>query len=95
MELPELDRFYREHNAEVGVLGVALNDTADAIGQVLVSGGVTIPVMLGPGTMGSDYDISAIPTTFVLNSAGTVVKRITGVVQADDLAVILDDLAGQ
>jgi hypothetical protein len=93
--LPELDRFYREHNTEVGVLGVALNDTAEAIGQVLVSGGVTLPVMLDPGTMGMDYDISVIPTLFVLNSAGTVVKRITGVVQADDLTAILDDLAGR
>jgi thioredoxin-related protein len=45
--------------------------------------------------MGVDYDVSVIPTLFVLDSAGTVVKRITGVVPADDLTAILDDLTGQ
>jgi peroxiredoxin len=91
--MPELDRFYQAHNTEAMVLGVAVGDSESAIRQVIESGGYRFPVMVDPGSVGRDYDVSAIPTTFVLDSGGVVVKRLMGVVSADELTTVVRALA--
>lgn len=72
-----------------------MGDSEDAIRQVLDSGGYSFPVMVDPGSVGQEYRVSAIPTTFVLDAAGVVVKRLTGVVTAQELTAIVSDLAGK
>jgi hypothetical protein len=91
--LPELDRFYQAQNGKAGLLGVAVGDSEDAIRGVIETGGYSFPVMVDPGSVGTDYNISTIPTVLVLDSAGTVVKRITGRVTADELTDVVNGLA--
>jgi thiol:disulfide interchange protein len=48
--------------------------------------------MVDPGSVGTEYNITAIPTVVVLDSTGTVAKRITGLVSADELNDLVTDL---
>lgn len=95
MEAPELDRFYREHSQQAGLLVVAVGDSDAAIRDYMTAGGYGFPLMLDPGGVAAGYGISVIPTLVIIRPSGKVFKSMSEVVSADALADMVSDLASQ
>lgn len=76
----------------MGVLAMAVSDTAEAMQAFMARGGWSFPVTLVADELAMRYGISAIPTLVVIDSGGRVVDTMLGVVSADRLASIVDGL---
>ncbi len=73
---------------------LAVQDTKSNMEAFLREGGYTFPVALVEDEVPASYGIRAIPTIFILDSDGQIVKKIIGGqgAKASDLSRIVDDL---
>lgn len=71
---------------------MAVGDSEPAIRQLMTSGGYAFPLMIDGGSVAAAYDISVIPTLFVIDAQGEIRESISGMVSADDLVGITADL---
>jgi len=78
--------------SKAGVLAVAVSDNESAVRDFLAQGGYTFPVMVGGDDIAAQYGVRAIPTTFVIDPQGRIVKTIVGATTASDMAKLVDDL---
>lgn len=85
-EMPEFKQFAADH-PDVKLIGVAV-DSGDAaeVRDAADRLGITWPVILATSKMSRDYDISVLPTTYVLTPEGTVRSSHAGAMRARDLA---------
>ena len=69
------------------VLGVAMDDTEPAtIAKFASELGVNYPVLLGTDKVSDDYgDVQYLPTTFYINRNGTIVEKLTGLLDRKDI----------
>lgn len=74
---------------------MAVGDSDAAIRQFMTGSGYTYPLMVDTGSVGSDYDISVIPTLVLIDGKGKIVKTISGVVSAAELGDLVNDLLGR
>ncbi len=78
-EAREVQHAYVRLDGRARLVAVAWNDTRSSTLSFLKRFGWTMPVLEDPsGLVGDSYGISGLPTTFVLDSDGRIVKRITG-----------------
>ncbi len=71
---------------------MAVGDTAEAMQAFMGRGGWSFPVVMAVDELAFSYGISAIPTTVIIDSKGRIVDTIVGVVKADKLASLVEDL---
>lgn len=71
---------------------MAVNDSEDAIRELVTRGGYSFPVMLDEDNVAADYGVRAIPTIVVLDSEGAIAKTLVGGVTAEELSSLVDDL---
>lgn len=80
-EIPELNSFY-EHNQDnnIVLLGVNYDQLSQPdLKQAMRRSGIIFPVLLeDPRLMWQLGDITVLPTTFIINPHGDVVKKIIG-----------------
>jgi peroxiredoxin len=69
------------------VLGVAMDDSEPAtIAKFASSLGVNYPVLLGTDKVSDDYgDVQYLPTTFYIGRNGTIVDKMTGLLDRKDI----------
>jgi len=86
-ELPDFAAFHRENREKgVAVVGIAVDEAVPAIKKLVAESGVGYPVVLGDRKLQADYGgIRAVPTTFVIDKAGTIVKKHLGMMSKADL----------
>lgn len=78
-EAPAVQRAYAQLSGRAGVVAVAWNDTRGSTLSYLKRFGWTMPVLEDPnGEVGDSYGISGLPTTFVLDAEGHILKRLAG-----------------
>ncbi|RDI43359.1 TlpA disulfide reductase family protein [Aquicella lusitana] len=81
-EIPELNRFY-QHNQDKNVLLYGVNYdhlTAQETQQAASKAGIQFPVIIDdPNPVMQLGEITVVPTTFIINPAGKLVKTITGI----------------
>jgi thioredoxin-related protein len=75
-------------------LVLAVQDSESNMKAFMQEGGWTFPVALADDEVPASYGVRAIPTIFVLDSDGQIVKKIIGGqgATASDLSKIVDDL---
>ncbi len=90
IEMPDLQNVWRQYNGSVLVIGVNNSEPADRVTSFILEMGVTYPILLDDSAAtASLYQVSALPSTFFIDSQGVVQDRIIGIVNE---AVMLDRL---
>jgi thiol-disulfide isomerase/thioredoxin len=87
-EIPELNQFYKKiKDTNIVFYGVDYDDLAPAqLEAAIESSGIQYPILTSdPGSEWNLDNVDAIPTTFIINPEGRVVKGITGTTTEDDL----------
>ena len=93
-EIPDFVKFYNE-NKEKGlvIIGIALEQSASDVRRMVESLNMTYPVALSDGSVERRYGgFRGIPTTFVIARDGTIARKHTGMMNAEQLASLLDGL---
>ena len=93
-EVPLLQQFWQQYQSrDVVFLGIAYEDTQANSLSFLKQYGVSYPC--GPdagGTAGTDYGVTGVPETVLIDTHGVVVKHFTGAVDDRTLRTALDAL---
>ena len=93
-EVPLLQQFWQQYQSrDVVFLGIAYEDTQANSLNFLKQYGVSYPC--GPdagGTAGTDYGVTGVPETVLIDTHGVVVKHFTGAVDDRTLRTALDAL---
>ncbi len=95
-ELPEFAALSRKESGKVDFIGVDENDTRSAGSAILTQSGVDFPAAFdGGGQLASRFHLVGLPTTFFINSKGTVVDVVAGQITSSmlkaDVAKIIND----
>lgn len=80
-EIPELNSFYEENKDSVAFLSVEIQESRQEVEEFLRSRPIRYPIVLDSeqGKSISDlYQISVVPTTFIINSKGEIIAKIQG-----------------
>ncbi|MBB71590.1 MAG: hypothetical protein CMF50_04275 [Legionellales bacterium] len=89
-EIPELNRFSKNHS-NIQMLGVDYDGaTGERLNKAIAMMGINYPVLTANPQADWQLDkVSVLPTTFVINPEGNVVKTIVGPTRSKDLAQIV------
>jgi hypothetical protein len=71
---------------------MAVNDSEQAMTGFTSEGGWTFPVMVDVDRAAGAYGVRPIPTLFVIDGEGFIVKTIVGEVSAQELSALVHDL---
>ena len=96
-EMPDIQAIYEKYKDSdtVAILGVALPDqggegSVEEIAAFLAENGYTYPVVMDDGALTYYYQISAYPTTFMIQADGTVFGYVTGAISQEVMQDIID-----
>ncbi len=84
-EAPELAAFAREHGSTVQFVGIAVNDTRDAVADFMAKYELGFPVVVDDKSLTARYGISSVPTTIFFAADGGEKDRIVGAAGAERL----------
>ena len=74
---------------------VAPENNESGMRNLVMEGGYTLPILLDEGDVGNAYKVRYVPTLFVVDSAGTLVDRVVGATDFNQLNEIVDGLGGE
>jgi len=79
-EMPSMQKLYLSWDQEKYVmLAVNLRDSKDTVSAFASQNGYTFPILLDEtGAVGSQYQVSGIPTTIIIDEKGNVLHRTVG-----------------
>ena len=78
-EAPELERFSESLGDRATLVGVDWNDAEDNAREFIEKSGWSYPILRDPSQkVGTEYGLTGLPTTFVLNSDGDIVETLQG-----------------
>jgi cytochrome c biogenesis protein CcmG, thiol:disulfide interchange protein DsbE len=90
-EAPQLERLARTLDGRAGLVGVDWNDTTANATDFIHEHGLTYPILSDTdGVVGMRYGIHGLPTTFILNSRGTITDVLPGPQSVGSLRHALD-----
>ncbi len=89
-QVPELNAFWEAHQDEVMVIGVAIDvEGAEIVAPWVAEQGVRYKIVLGDEGLARDFGAIGFPTLVVLKPDGTMDSLHMGLIDAEDLEVIL------
>lgn len=98
-EMPDLGKLYEEYKDKVNFLGVvvdtnvSMDTNVEEAQQIIKDSGVNYKnIMPNPTTEDTLVNITAMPTTFFVNSEGKVLGGFVGKADKDSLAATIDKL---
>ncbi|MGA8573570.1 MAG: peroxiredoxin family protein [Desulfobaccales bacterium] len=79
-EMPELNQIYNQYKGQgYQTLGIALSSDPTQIRFLVKQLGLNYPVLIGNDKVSDAYgSIAVVPTTFIIDKSGNVVKKIEG-----------------
>jgi cytochrome c biogenesis protein CcmG/thiol:disulfide interchange protein DsbE len=78
-EAPELERAARRLRGRAEVVGVDWNDSTQNATEFIREHHLTYPILRdGPGEVANNFGLTGLPTTFVVDSEGQVVRTLRG-----------------
>jgi peroxiredoxin len=93
LEMPDLQKALAEVGDSAVVLGVNKAEQAEVIGPFADELGVSFPLIANPnGDIASRYAAQLLPTSYFINSDGTIGLRKTGVMNYSFIKTHLDQL---
>jgi len=88
-----LDAARRYKGQGVVFLGVLYGDEPSAARRFTEANGSAFPTVLDAGgRMATDYGVTGVPETFVIDAQGQIVERVVGPVGPDTLTDVLEEL---
>ena len=79
MEMPDLEKFHEANkDGDIAVVAVALDRTFNTSINFMNNTGYSIPYFKPDGKVPSEFSISAIPVTFIIDKKGNIVTTYTG-----------------
>jgi cytochrome c biogenesis protein CcmG/thiol:disulfide interchange protein DsbE len=85
-EAPELKRFDEEIGDRAALVGVDWGDAAGSARDFIAKSGWSYPILRDPTQkVGTAYGLNGLPTTFVLDSDGDIVRTLQGPQTASSL----------
>ena len=96
-EMPDLQRFYDAYKGKnVVVVGVNQGESAQTAGAFAKSLGIHFPILLDQNQeYGRVYAALGMPTTFVIDPRGTVVRGFDGALSFEQMAAAVRPLIGK
>jgi peroxiredoxin len=94
-EIPDFVETYNEFkNQDVVFLGVSIDDDINALEQFVSEYHIDYPVLIDNLTenVSASWNISAIPTTFFINTDGKIIDKWVGQIPKQQLVSILNEL---
>jgi peroxiredoxin len=85
-EAPDVEAAYQANKANVDVVGVFMNEPADAIAGYASRAGLTFPIVVDENAdIAAAYRTMGIPTHFFINADGTVREVRIGALSRDEM----------
>lgn len=84
-EMPDFERFWNEHGAQVAVLGLAANDRLEDAIATVAERGVTYPTGLDEGELFIDFGGLGMPTTVFVSPEGQILETHSGLLTLEDI----------
>jgi len=87
-EIPELNSFYSNHQDEIAFLSVEVQEPRQEVEAFIKENKILYPVIIDSEQkkpLSELYQISVIPTTFIIDPQGKIIKKITGATSAETL----------
>ena len=95
VELPVLARFARLEGNRVHIVGIDEREPASLVAPFVASHGYPWTFLLDrSGNVGDAYGVTALPTSFFLNAAGSVRQRYTGPMSLGQMKAFLREAGG-
>ncbi|GAB6098456.1 redoxin domain-containing protein [Halanaerocella petrolearia] len=92
-EMPDLNQFYLENKDDFVVLGVNLAESKNKVKEFITDGGYQYPIVLDKSrVVGSEYQVTAIPTSYFIDRQGRVQYVKRGLVTKVELNQIRDNI---
>ena len=92
-EAPALDRLAESLHGRARVVGVDFNDTTSNATDFIREHHLGYPILRdGSGTVGESFGVAGLPTTFVLDPEGRIVRTLRGPQTATSLRNALDSV---
>ncbi len=98
-EMPHMEKYYKKNKEKENVEVIAVNLTTSeklgvkAVEDFVEAYGLTFPIPLDTEGIGMDqYDAFSIPTTYILNTDGTISQKIIGPMDEKIMTELVDDL---
>ncbi len=76
-EMPLLERASREFKDDVIIVGLAVNDTKNAVESFALRHSITFPIAQDNGKIAGFYLVSGFPTSVIVDRNGVVVSRVS------------------
>lgn len=84
-EMPAMNRAWEEIESEgIGMVGINAGESKQVIAAFLEKVPVDFPVLLGDADTLPDWEVRALPTTYVVNAEGRIVHVAVGPREWDD-----------
>lgn len=78
-EMPDLEALYERHRKDgVAVLALSVDDSRTPVMPFVARLNPTFPVLMSDPNTSHAYDVFGLPTTFLVDGNGVVVKKYTG-----------------
>lgn len=85
-EMPDLMAFQKKHAEELTVLAINVNEKNDVVQKYIDKNKLELKVLLdSDGTVSQLYQVSAFPTTFLVDKAGKIIGYVPGKLTAEDM----------
>jgi len=92
-EMPWFEEEYRKSNGSIVFIGVDLQESGDKVMKFVSEHSITYPILLDPdGTVRGIYHSMGVPTTYFINSNGTVVDKKNGGLTLEELQQKLEEI---
>ena len=92
-EMPELEKFAKNNQQKVDFYAINIQESAEKISDFMDKNKFTMPVLLDTdGAVGKKFQITAIPTTIIVNKHGVVKYRKSGGMTMNELESIVNSL---
>ena len=92
-EMPELETFFLKNQQKVNFYAVNMQESSEKINIFLSNKKYTMPILLDKdGSVGKIFQVTAIPTTIIVNKSGMVKYRKAGAMSRNELEDIINSL---
>jgi len=95
-EIPHLNKLYSDYRGQgLEIIGISMDDGPEAVKEFARGMRMEYPVVMGNDELAEQFGgIPGIPTTFIVDRKGNIVKKFVGLPPAEALNRVVRELVG-
>lgn len=91
-EMPYLQEVFEEHEDQVVVLAVNMNEDAERVRPFIEEFGYTYPILLDPpDELAAEHNVRGLPVSFIVGPDGDIVYRRIGEILPEEFDIWLEE----